>query len=74
MKVEFTRDGEHLVIDPETESFFRAFDLHETHAGYHTICRSVYAADKGDLPIVVANRLVRPCFEAAGVEPARRRR
>ena len=52
MKVEFTRDGEHLVIDPETESFFRAFDLQETHAGYHTICRSVYGADKGEPPIV----------------------
>ena len=52
MKVDFTRDGDHLVVDPETEAFFRGLDLQETHAGYHTICRSVYAAAKGDLPIV----------------------
>ena len=52
MRVEFTRDGDHLLVDPEIEEFFRALDLQETHAGYHTICRSVYAAGKGDLGIV----------------------
>ena len=52
MKVEFIRDGDHLVVDQKTEAFFRALDLQETHAGYHTICRSVYGAAKGDLPNV----------------------
>ena len=52
MKVDLSRDGDHLVVDPETEAFFRGLDLQETHAGYHTICRSVYAAGKGALPIV----------------------
>jgi len=47
VKVDFSRDGDHLRVDSETEAFFLAMDHHETHAGYHTICRSVYAAAKG---------------------------
>jgi len=48
MKVAFTRDGDHLVIDEETAAYFLNMDHQETHAGYHTICRSVFAAAKGD--------------------------
>ena len=79
MKVDFTRDGDHLVVDPETEAFFRGLDLQETHAGYHTICRSVYAAGKGDLPIVNSALgkdgvdVWRECLDSAAAEGISRR-
>ncbi len=69
MKVDFIRDGDHLRVDDATAAYFNEMDHHEAHAGYHTICRSVYRAAKGVPPALGGDLIsqgidvIRNCIE-----------